>query len=214
MKYEPKKYWSERGKSYWRGLYFLRSPETLKTYFLYMPILKYLLREEIKRIKPRTLLEVGCGPGRLFDFYKGIPEVYCVDFSPVMLKRAQDLITKRRYKNIKLFGMKAQNLGFTEDQFDIVLTSNVLLHIPPESIEKSISELVRVSSEHILCVEYAVDTEKFAGQLRLKERQDRKREIVFCFLHNYPDLFGKKKARMVKAVNIPFIKQKMFLFQK
>ena len=57
MKYEPKEYWNGRGKSFLEGLYFPRSSERFKTYFLYNPILKHLLRKEIKRLKPRTLLE-------------------------------------------------------------------------------------------------------------------------------------------------------------
>lgn len=212
MKYEPKKYWNGRGKSFLKGLYFLRSSERFKTYFIYNPFLKHLLRKEIKRIKPRTLLEVGCGPGRLFNLYKGIPEVCCVDFSPTMLKRAGDLIKKRGYENIKLHQMEAQNLGFTEDQFDIVITSNVLLHIPPESIEDAISEIVRVSNGYIVSVEYFTD--KGNPSAEQDNQKDREEEIKYCFLHNYQDLFRNKKAQMVKAVDIPFFEQKMFLFQK
>jgi len=109
--------------------------------------------------------------------------------------------------------MEAQNLGFRENQFDIVLTSNVLLHIPPESIEDAISEIVRVSNGYVLSVEYFT-TNKKNHTARQHSQNDRKEEIKHCFLHDYPDLFRNKKAQMVKAVDIPFFEQKMFLFQK
>lgn len=118
MQYEPKEYWNERGKSFLKGLYFITSLDRLMNHFLYKPILKHLLIKEINRIKPRTLLGVGCGPGRLFNLYKKIIEVHCVDFIPIMLKRAKGLIKQRKYKNSNLCEMEAQNLGFMEESLN------------------------------------------------------------------------------------------------
>lgn len=210
MEYRPREYWDHRGRTYLRDFHFLKSLSGAREYLLCRPILKRLIKAQLEDIEPRSLLEVGCGPGRLFDLYEGMPDVHCVDISPVMLERAEDLAKRRGYDNITLHEMRAERLDFEDGRFDVVLTSNVLLHIPYDTIEEAISELVRVSGRWVLSVEYYVDDLE-RERRRLEELQ--RNMMAFCFLHNYPEIFERKNARLWKETGAPLSRQKLFLFR-
>ena len=85
MDYKPQEYWENRANTYLKKE-FLRMPRN----FFYTIILKKVLWREINNIYPSSVLEVGCGPGRLLNLYENIENIYCVDFSKKMLIRAEE----------------------------------------------------------------------------------------------------------------------------
>jgi pseudaminic acid biosynthesis-associated methylase len=42
----------------------------------------------------------------------------------------------------------------SDNSFDLVFTSGVLIHVPPEGLETAMGEIVRVAAKFVLCVEY------------------------------------------------------------
>lgn len=53
------------------------------------------------------------------------------------------------------------DIPYTDRSFDLVFTSGVLIHVPPERLLEGLAEMSRVTSRYLLCVEYhaATDTE-------------------------------------------------------
>ena len=98
--------------------------------------------------------------------------------------------------------MSCQNLQFINNYFDLVLTSNVLLHIPPEDINNAISEISRVTNRYILLVEFY-------------NKNTKKEETTsWVFHHDYPKLFKENNLKIIKSYNIPFFSQKCFVLKK
>lgn len=54
----------------------------------------------------------------------------------------------------------ADKIGWHDGDFDLVLTSGVLIHVPPDKLEASIREIHRVASRYIICGEYFAPTEE------------------------------------------------------
>lgn len=160
--------------------------------------LKGIISRKIREFKPCSLLEVGCGPGRLFPIYAGVPNVSVVDFSYGMLRRAVALKKKMGY-DIDIFNMDINHLLFLDSCFDMVVSSNVLLHVPHEKIERVVGEIARVCRGVVVCVEY------------FEERQSEVSD--FCFLHDYPLLFGDAGCCLVEERKIWFEDQKLFVFK-
>ena len=114
------------------------------------------LAEEIARLTATSVLEVGCGSGRVLKVLK--ERIGCkivgVDFSETMLRNARDYIgddTVELYQANSVTG-----LPFKDNAFDVVLTSDVLLHIWPKDAEKARAELIRVARKYIVHSEHQV----------------------------------------------------------
>lgn len=105
----------------------------------------------VKKIykKKTTLLDVGCGVGHYLRSLRERVDKNInytgVDFSPSYIKLA-----RQAYQNSAKFLVgSVQNIPFKSKQFDIVMTNNVLLHIPPPPL-KAFKELLRVSKKYII----------------------------------------------------------------
>lgn len=89
-----------------------------------------------------TILDVGCGPGRLArefgsDRYTGI------DVSPQLVKVAME-----RYPDHRFLVMNAEKMNFKDMSFDNAVCGGVLPHMPSEKVAINIiKEMVRVTKK-------------------------------------------------------------------
>jgi phosphatidylethanolamine/phosphatidyl-N-methylethanolamine N-methyltransferase len=89
------------------------------------------------------ILEAGVGTGLSLGYYPGHAEVYGVDLSEDMLRRAQEKVDKRGLTHVKsLQVMDVTRLGFPDEMFDAV-TAQFIITLVPEP-EVALSELARV----------------------------------------------------------------------
>ncbi|MCK5476925.1 MAG: methyltransferase domain-containing protein [Candidatus Aenigmarchaeota archaeon] len=88
------------------------------------------------------ILEIGIGTGKNIDFYNREAIVTGIDFSKDMLNKAQEKLEKAQKKNITLKQMDVENLEFTDNSFDYVVTSFVFCSVPKPI--KGLKEIKRV----------------------------------------------------------------------
>lgn len=91
----------------------------------------------VREAEPRSVLEVGCGPG---DFAARIRDelgvdVMAVDISPRMVELA-------RARGLEARVADAQDLPFASGRFDCAVANWVLHHVP--DLERGLAELARV----------------------------------------------------------------------
>ena len=81
----------------------------------------------------------------------------------------------------------AHDLRFPDESFDLVFTSGVLIHIHPDNLLSSCSEIHRVTRRYIVCIEYFSDKPEeihYRGHDELLF----KRDFGSFWLDNFPDL--------------------------
>lgn len=89
----------------------------------------------------KTVLEVGCGDGRIINNLIGKYECVCgLDISQKALEKV---------KTNKVQG-SIENLPFPNNSFDLVICSEVIEHLPYNIYNKSLEELERVSKKNII----------------------------------------------------------------
>jgi phosphatidylethanolamine/phosphatidyl-N-methylethanolamine N-methyltransferase len=89
------------------------------------------------------VLEAGVGTGLSLGYYPAHAEVYGVDLSEDMLRRAQAKVDKRGLSHVKsLQVMDVTHLTFPDDMFDAV-TAQFIITLVPEP-EKALDQFARV----------------------------------------------------------------------
>ena len=88
------------------------------------------------------ILEVGIGTGKNIEFYGKEAKIVGIDFSEKMLEKAKEKLIESGKKNITLKQMDAENLDFSDNSFDYVVTSCVFCSVPNPI--KGLKEIRRV----------------------------------------------------------------------
>jgi SAM-dependent methyltransferase len=110
--------------------------------------------EKLKADGVRSILEVGCGPGRILTLLKemGVPTLMGLDFSLPQLKLS-------RGRGFAVGHATAKVLPVRSKSVDAVLFGQVLIHVPPP-IAPAIDEAVRVARRYVVLME---ETDETAG---------------------------------------------------
>ena len=107
-------------------------------------------------ISPESVLEVGCNVGgnlRCLAALIGPEKLAGVDVNEAALAAlAADA------PEIRTTLTPARSLPFEDGAFDLVFTTGVLIHQPPESLPAVIDEIVRCSARFVVCGEYFADS--------------------------------------------------------
>lgn len=105
------------------------------------------LDELFELAAPQTLLDVGCGEGFLIHEWAHRLEgrVVGIDLEDETI---QSEWAKRQAPNLEYKIMKAENLPFADDEFDVATAIEVLEHVPDP--EHTVEEMARVAKRHLI----------------------------------------------------------------
>jgi hypothetical protein len=96
------------------------------------------LRNAIKGIEIRSVLDVGTGHSGVFDYWfwesKNLEKKVCMDIHSI-----------RNDVGWKKVIADARNIPYEDRSFDLVMCCEMIEHVPPEDHERVIRELIRVA---------------------------------------------------------------------
>ncbi len=133
---DPRSYWTHRG-----GFDYFREQEG-------QPARSWRadwIAERIASYNPTSILEVGCGYGKILSELSRrvcVPLVG-IDFSPTQLELAARLINPQA--GVSLVLARGEQLPFPDGAFDMVVTSAVILHNRPDIAQTMRREILRVA---------------------------------------------------------------------
>jgi SAM-dependent methyltransferase len=208
MSYIPGEYWIEQGKTYKEQFHYNKKFE------LQEQMLIDYLKSSVSIPQPFfTVLEVGCGFGRitklLLSNFPDINEYVAVDISPHQVENAKEYVkpaleARKRRRNNKDKDNDSVNLKFIvsdilsleqlNKKYDLVIASEVLLHVLPSQIEQVIQKLVNMSNKHVINIDWY-------------EEQIPKKTASHNFIHNYEKIY-KSFSSVKKLYRIPIEKKR------
>jgi len=106
---------------------------------------------------PASILEVGANIGINLRALSGLTDAALFAVEPNASAREQ-LVADKVVPQDRLFDAVATKLPLDDGAVDLVFTSGVLIHVPPEDLETAYGEIHRVASRYILCIEYFSST--------------------------------------------------------
>ena len=197
MSYNPSEYWHERGKIYKKNFRFDKN-KRLQEEFLVAH-----LNNVSGSIK--SVLELGCGFGRISQLlltnYPNITEYLAVDISPDQIENAKSLMSSTKLPNnqVKLDFLVSDIQSLRLDkEYDLVILSEVLLHILPSDIDTIIKKLITLSKKHIINIDWYED-------------QSPKSQASHNFIHQYEALYKKYTEPSTTTIKRIPIKRKKFI---
>lgn len=103
----------------------------------------------LNSIKPKSILEVGANIGLNLDIINNLIDADLIGLEP----------NDKARKQIAFNTLKgtADKIPLEDNAVELAFTCGVLIHIPPDDLEKACNEIYRVSSRYIVCIEYFSD---------------------------------------------------------
>lgn len=204
-------------ESQWQGehgnQYTLRNPQNPEQmdalYLSNFGLKRTELNQEFLGGLPRNLkiLEVGCNSGVQLALLQkmGFTCLYGVEVN-------RSAIEKAKIKGIDIVYGSAFDLPFKDNFFDLVFTSGVLIHIPPNFLAKAMEEIFRVSGKYVWGTEYFSEN---LQEIVYQGKKDLLWKADFCqiYLDYFLGLKLLKKRSMVYLDN-PVNFDEMFLLEK
>jgi len=195
VSYNPSEYWHERGKIYKKNFRYDKNKRLQEEFLI----------THLNNISGsfKTVLELGCGFGRitqlLLSNYNNISEYLAIDISPDQIENAKSLLSSSKLSNqVKLDFLVSDIQSLRLDkEYDLVLLSEVLLHILPEDIDSIIKKLITLSKKHIINIDWYEDNPP-------------KSQASHNFIHQYETLYKKYTERSNTTIKRIPIKRKKF----
>lgn len=159
--------------------------------------------------KDTKILEVGCNIGLMLVNLQelGFKNLYGIEIQPSAIEQAN-----QRTTGLKITEGSAYDLPYKDEEFDLVFSTHVLIHLDPKMIHNALSEIVRCSKNLIFGNEYfaeeLTEINNYYGQANMVWKRD--------FAKLYTDLFPNVK--LVKEENIKYLSsddiESVFLLKK
>ena len=189
MTYNPKKYWEKRGKTYMSEQAIKAKDPINKKHQV---IVKSKFVECLKNIEFNTVFEFGCGFGLMAKLILdnfNIKEYVGIDISLGQINNAK----KQGFDKAKFYHSAILDFS-TEQKFDLVFGTGVLMHVPTKQIIPTFQKLASFSKKHIM------NMDSYESNLTKKLARH-------CFNHNYKEIYTKqgldvKIFPMDKAVSV------------
>lgn len=197
MSYNPSEYWYERGKIYKKNFRYDKSKRLQEEFLI----------AHLNNISGsfKSVLELGCGFGRITQLlltnYNNITEYLAVDISPDQIENAKSLLSSTKLPNnqvkVDFLVSDIQSLRL-DKEYDLVILSEVLLHILPTDIDSVIKKLITLSKKYIINIDWY-------------EEHSPKSQASHNFIHQYEELYKKYTEPSTTTIKRTPIKRKKFI---
>jgi SAM-dependent methyltransferase len=196
VSYNPSEYWHERGKIYKKNFHYDQNKRMQEE----------VLIAHLNNISGSfsSVLELGCGFGRITQLlltnYNSITEYLAVDISPDQIDNAKSLLSSTKLSpELKLDFLVSDIQSLRLDkEYDLVILSEVLLHILPTDIDSIIKKLIALSKKHIMNIDWYEETPP-------------KSHASHNFIHQYEALYKKYTDASTTTIKRIPIKRKKFI---
>ena len=177
--YEFDNYWIQRGKGYL--MEFQNHPRAITRF---RKKHEKLILDVLGAQKPfKSVLEVGCGFGRITRLilatFPDIEKYTAIDISPDQIRNAKHIANSPL---VEFQIINYEDMDWELNEFDIVLSVELLMHIPPERVGMYLSKMVLQAKKAVVNADWYDDNK--VGECK----------GGYCFIHPYKELYNTNEC--------------------
>ena len=197
--YNPHEYWYEHGKTYKEQFRYNKNFELQESI-----VIDYLKRNLASSSSCSTVLEAGCGFGRitklLLTTFPNIQEYQAIDLSPDQIENAKQFtrsVVETMSDNPLNFVVSDIQSFQSQRKYDLVIASEVLMHVLPSEIEKVMIKLVNMSNHHVVNIDWY-------------EKEKPRKMAPHNFIHEYEKIY-RNIPSVTEVYQIPIVNKGSWL---
>jgi 2-polyprenyl-3-methyl-5-hydroxy-6-metoxy-1,4-benzoquinol methylase len=177
--YNPYTYWRKRGQFY----------QSSFQYDERYRIQEKFLLAALENESFATVLEIGCGFGRITRLVlQNHPEISlytAIDLSPDQIENAKKYVGQQDGVNFVVSDF--QSFESEIKHYDLVLASEVLLHVKPDEIESVIGKILSLTGKYFVHVDWCEEDKpaKYTAE-------------AYCFMHDYEKIYDRMGLHYTK----------------
>lgn len=104
---------------------------------------KQIINQMLKLIKYKTVIDIGCGDGGLFNIVKKDAQYTGVDISPTQLKAFKELVSTAKNKPT-LIKADVEKIPIKDNKFDVAIACDILEHVlDPIAVMSEVRRIVK-----------------------------------------------------------------------
>jgi len=180
-KYDPLHFWEDYGDKYAKEFKKIQDIQRNIGWIVH----------RIKTLNVETLIDVGCGFGRLEPFLidgANIKKITAVDFSQKQLNSAKDYLKEYpQIDKVTFLKASAKRIPVENSSFDCVLSSECLMHQNYNKTNHIIREMHRITKEYVILVE----------------------RFIFDGEHPYPHVWSHNYSKLVGDIGFTILEAKV-----
>lgn len=150
--------------------------------------------KEVKELKPKTLIDLGCGTGRFADLLP-VDDYTGLDFSEQLIKEAEEKHPDKKF-------IVADILNYVpKEKFDVAFTFASLLHVPPKKLDDYVKALKKIAKKAVFVEpikEASVTGQDRYVNPKIIQMQKEDPEFIFnvkyTWIHDYLNKFNCEKV--------------------
>jgi spore coat polysaccharide biosynthesis protein SpsF len=136
--------------------------------------------------KLNKILEIGAADGINIESLQKITDadLYAIEPNKLAYER---LLQKNLVPKENLYNKAMHEIKFDDNQFDLVFTKGVMVHIAEEDLHDFCAEMIRISSRYVVAIEFFADTVEYISH-RGQKNNLIKRDYGEFLMDNYSNL--------------------------
>jgi len=186
-RYDPQYFWDDYGEKFYKS----HEKREMFQFGLHGNNPVAWLIFKLGTMKIDTVLEAGCGFGRLAPFIldsNAAKEYYGVDFSDPILKGSEDYLKDYIHKDhIHLQKSSAKHMPFDGKSMDCVISSELLMHMTRTKADHCLREFQRIAKKYVVMVE----------------------RFVYPGEHPYPHIWSHNWVHLANNMGLTIIESKL-----
>jgi hypothetical protein len=121
--------------------------------------------DQLRQYEFESIFEVGYFSGRNIKYLHDVFD--SVYISGLEINKKAVRFARQKLPDLELLSMNLHDMNSIDKKYDVVFSSGVLIHVPPEDLKGAVEKMIGISNKYVMHIESIGNNEVTAGPKHL-----------------------------------------------